>query len=262
MSLLDRIEKKFGRFYLPNLLMMMLAGQVALFFVTSTGLVDPDDLTLQGGRLLSGEVWRVLTFMVLPMTRHPLWFAFGVYITWLMGSALENQWGEFRFNLFVGTAWFFTILVSLVFQESPLGPIAMTNVWIMGLFTLAFARLFPEVQFLLFFIIPVKVKYLGWLAWAGYGLAFLAGGIVDRALILAALSAWLLFFGGETLAALRNRSRRKAFQRQAAVSKEIPFHTCEICGKNNLTHPHVDFRYHGGKCVCASYLQKGTCDES
>ena len=258
MSLLDQLERKFGKFYLPNLLPILLMGQVLVYMALLAEAVEPQQLMLNGPQVLRGEVWRLFTFMVVPMSMSPLWFMIGLYVTWLMGSALENQWGEFRFSLFLGTAWFLTVLAALLF---PVALGTVSNFYIMGLLTLAFAKLFPEVEFLIFFIIPVKVKYIGWLTWGLYGLTFFAGDLDERLQILAAMGAWVLFFGPEMVRSLQNQKRRKRFQKEAAREEGTPFHACVICGKTDLSHPHVDFRYEDGKCYCAEYLQKGSCDE-
>ncbi|MCC5849120.1 MAG: hypothetical protein JJU29_13625 [Verrucomicrobia bacterium] len=259
MSLLDQLERKFGKFYLPNLLPILLMGQVLVYMALLARAVEPEQLMLHGLLALRGEVWRLFTFMVVPMSMDPLWFLIGLYVTWLMGSALLNQWGEFRFCLFLGTAWFLTVAATLLF---PVAVGLVSNFFIMGLLTLAFAKLFPEVEFLIFFIIPVKVKYIGWLTWGVYGLAFFTGDWPERLQILAAMGTWVLFFGPEMVMSLQNRKRRQRFQKEAKRVEGTPFHTCVICGKTDLSHPHADFRYEDGKCYCAEYLQKGSCNEN
>lgn len=257
MSLLDRLERAFGRYTFPNLLPSLLMGQVLVYLFLATGAVGADQLLLNAGLLLEGQVWRAVTFMLLPLSDSPLWFALGIYITWLMGSALEKEWGEVRFALYLSTGWVLTVLSSFLFPGAVFG-----NRFIMGLFTLGFAKLYPNFAFLMFFVIPMKVKYIGWFTWVLYALAFLAGPWPVRAMVLSAAAAWMLFFGGEISRSLDSQKRRAVFARQTARNQQIPMHTCEHCGKTNLSHPQTDFRYQAGRCYCESYLSKGICEDA
>lgn len=257
MPLLDRIERLFGRFTLPNLLPILLMGQVLVYLFLATGAVTQGQLLLNAGMMLQGQVWRAVTFMLLPLSDSPIWFALGVYITWLMGSALQKEWGEVRFALYVSTGWFLTVLSSFIFPGAVFG-----NQFVMGLFTLGFAKLYPNFEFLMFFIIPMKVKYIGWITWGMYAMAFLGGSGPVRAMVLSASAAWLLFFGGELARTVESKKRKAAFTREAKANAQIPMHTCEKCGKNNLTHPQTDFRYQGGRCFCESFISKGSCDDA
>ncbi len=257
MSLLDRLERVFGRFTLPNLLPILLMGQVLVYLFLATGAVTHHQLLLNSGLILEGQVWRAVTFMLLPLSDSPIWFALGVYITWLMGSALQKEWGEVRFALYVSTGWFLTVVSSFIFPVAVFG-----NQFIMGLFTLGFAKLYPDFEFLMFFIIPMKVKYIGWITWGMYAMAFLGGPGPVRAMVLSAAAAWLLFFGGEMARTVESKKRKTAFTRQAKMNAQIPMHTCEKCGKTNLSHPQIDFRYQSGRCFCESYLSKGVCEDA
>lgn len=256
MSLLDRVERVFGRYTLPNLLPILLVGQVLVYLFVATEAVDPFQLMLNSGLVLEGQVWRAVTFMLLPLNDSPLWFALGVYITWLMGSALEKAWGEVRFALFVSTAWFLTVVSSFLFPGAVFG-----NQFILGLLTLGFAKLYPDFEFLMFFIIPMKVKYIGWIMWGMYAMAFLGGPWPVRAMVLSAVAAWWLFFGGEVMQSAQSKKRKAVYEKKTKGNAQIPMHTCEKCGKTNLSHPQMDFRYQGGRCFCESFIEKGTCDE-
>ena len=63
---------------------------------------------------------------------------------------------------------------------------------------LAFAWLYPDYQILLFFILPVKVKWVAVMVWIYYLMAF-ATGDWDKAAVLAGIFNWVLFFHGDLL---------------------------------------------------------------
>lgn len=257
MTFLERYERWFGRFTIPNFLPIWLFGQLMVFVGVSTQRLAEMQLDLNGRAVLSGEWWRVFSFLLVPATTSPLWILVSLGVAWLMGSMLIAHWGERRLTLLIGTAWALTVLASLAFPR-----LVLHNQYILWLLTLAFARVFPEMEFRLWFVIPVKVKYLAWILWGFYALALFTGELEDQVMVLAAVGAWLVFFGGDLLQSASARKRRAAFQRESRQSELVPMHTCSVCGKNNLSHPAIDFRYQNGKCVCAAYLQKGTCDET
>lgn len=251
MPLLDQLERKYGRFAFPYLLQILIFGQVLVFGAMTSGLVFPEQLMLNSRAVLSGEVWRLFTFMVVPLDSQLLWFLIGAYVTYLIGSSLERQWGEFRFSLYVGTGWIATVLVSFLLPSA-----GLTNTFIMGSLTLAFARLFPDVEFLIFFLIPVKVKYIGYVMWAFYGLAVLTQPPGIKLEVLAGLSPYFLFFGPELLFSLKDRQRTRAFREKTRVDPGEAFHTCSVCGCTDKTHPERAFRYKEKICYCEECLNK------
>lgn len=251
MPLLDTLERKFGRFTFPYLLELLLIGQVMVYFATESGLVPVWDLMLVGAAVMSGQVWRIFTFMVIPLRANPLFFALFIYITWLIGDALRNQWSEFRFSLFVGMGWACTVAASLLF---PLAP--MENAYILGTFMIAFAALFPNFEILLFFVLPIKVKYLGWLWSAGYVLALIGGPWEERAQVIAAAVPLAVFFGPRLLGLAKTKKRATRFKREAARPAGEPFHVCSRCGRTDRSDPDLAFRYAGDTCICEDCLQK------
>jgi len=252
MAFLDTLERKFGRFTFPHLLFLLLAGQGLVYLAMSTNQVSPLQLVLQGRAVLSGEIWRIFTFMVVPMESSLLWFLIGVYVTWLIGSSLEREWGEFRFGVFVGLGWGATVLSSLFLPQEVMG-----NMFILGMLTLAFARLFPHVEFLLFFVIPVKVRYIGWVMWGFYLLALIGGDLAVRAQVLASIIPYGVFFGRDMVTGMHSRRRRATFRRAAAPEPGEAFHVCDACGRTDRTDPDLDFRYKDGNCVCEICLNEG-----
>lgn len=251
MKFLDTLEKKFGRFTFPYLLPLLLSGQVLVFLAVISRQIDPTQMFLTGSRLFQGEIHRIFTFMVVPMAQNPLFFALSIYVTWLIGSALENQWGEFRFSLYIGLSWFCTVLASLLL---PYG--IFTNAYVMASLILAFARLFPNIEFLLFFIIPVKVKYIGYVMWAQFAFELIGGSPSGKMSVLAAILPFLVFFGNDILGMIKQKKRASEYKKKAQVDAGTPFHQCSSCPRNDIRNPELAFRYDNGKCVCEICLQE------
>ena len=260
MRFLDRLERVFGRFALPHLSLLIVIGQVGVFFAEYFGRLSP--LTILYAPVLvtqGGEWWRLGTFLLEPP--RPGFFgivfiAFAWWMFFMMGSALEEYWGDFRFNLFLFTGYLLTVAVSFLQPEG-----YVDNAFLYGTIFLAFAYINPDFEMVLFFILPVKVRWLALIAWAGYAYEVVRGPWPVRLQVLAAIGNVLLFFGKDILfgmAASRRRMNRQA-KRMVESAKEAPRHTCRICGKTNLTDPEMDFRYcskcEGDDCYCPEHLQ-------
>src|SRR5664279_4716629 len=101
MPLLTKIERLLGRFAIPNLSLYLIIGQIFFWGVALMTGFDLDRIALLPVAVLSGEVWRLLTFLLLPPPYSPVFIAFAWYLFYIMGSALEHFWGEFRYNAFI-----------------------------------------------------------------------------------------------------------------------------------------------------------------
>jgi hypothetical protein len=225
--LLARLERKIGRYAIPHLITYIVGG-MALVWVLS--LTRPEILAridLDMAAVLRGEVWRLVTFLFIPMKSSPIWVLVNLYFAWWIGSSLEQHWGAFKFNAFYLLGALGTILAAVL-----TGP--QTNTWLNASLFLAFATEFPDVQILLFFILPIRVKWLGILAALGVGAALAMGDWPMRASIGAAMGNYLLFFGARWWRVWQDRTvqvRQKA--RRTALRADLPVfgqRTCAICG--------------------------------
>ena len=157
--LLDKLERKIGRFAIPNL-MLYLVGVNALVWLADLILVRLGNTPLSAwidfdrSLILSGQVWRVLTFVFVPYDSNILTLLISLYFYWMIGSSLEAVWGAFRFNVFYFSGILFTAACGMIFGDA-------VNIYLNTSLFLAYAILFPDNEILLFFVIPVKVKYLG-----------------------------------------------------------------------------------------------------
>jgi len=261
MPLLNRLERALGRFAIENLTLYLVIGQVFVFLMALLGRDLTGLIALQAGLVLKGQVWRLFSFVFEPQSLTNVAFGvtltvFGWYLFYLMGSALEQFWGAFRYNLFLGLGWLLTVAVCFLFPDA-----YATAIFIGGGVFLAFAYLNPDFELLLFFILPVKIKWLALLLWLRFSYYFIVGGWSLRLMLLAALANFLLFFGRDIVHGVRAGRRRmeqKARQFAASNDKPEPRHRCHICGKTDLSHPQMDFRYcskcAGDQCYCSEHL--------
>jgi len=264
MSLLNRLEALLRRWAIPNLTGIIIGGQVALFIVYTLkagqgGGGDAfSNLYLIPSKVLEGEYWRVLTFPFIPFSTHFLW----VFISWMLfymfGSSLENLWGTVRYNLFLGIG----LLASLAaaFATLAVNPdYVASNQFLYGTVFLAFARLFPDFTLNLFFILPIKIKWLALLAWIGYGVELVSGSWMTRLLVFASVANYLIFFGRDHLQDLKSGQRRRSYQAKTKAATKSLVHQCRVCGLDSDTSPKTLFRYcskcAGQCCYCPEHIQ-------
>lgn len=254
MNLLDSLERRLGRWAIPGVTLYLVFFQSLCFVFIMVRPTFADHLGLIPSRVLHGEPWRVITFLLEPGSRSPLWVLFKLYFFYFMGTALEANWGAFRYNLYLLIGWLATILLSFLQPD-----VAATNAFIGVSVFLAFAYLWPDFQIRLFFILPIRVKWLALVSWIGIGLTFLIGPTpMMRILAFVPVLNFLLFFGRSLL----KRAGVKEPRRSAASSKkddgDPAFHTCAICGVTDKSNRKMEFRYcpdcAGTPCYCIDHI--------
>ncbi len=261
MRFLDRLEPRLRRYGVPNVTAGLVAAQVLTFGLAQVRPAAVGEIVLVPDAVLAGEWWRVVTFLAMPPSLDwsalgLLFLFFGWYLFFLMGNALEGYWGAFRYNVYLLVGYVATVAAAFLNPHA-----AATNVLFESSVFLAFAHLYPNFELRLFFVLPVKIKWLSLLTWLGYAWVAATGDWSTRAMTFAAVSNFLLFSGGAVIARGRTGRRRMATQaRRFAVSKEPPFrHKCATCGITDKTHPRAEFRYCsrcvGGQAYCEDHLK-------
>ena len=238
MKLLKQVERKLGRFAIHDLTLYLVGGQGLALLL---GLVNPGmpgNLVLIPEAVAAGQWWRLLSFVFTPPFGNPVLAIFMLYLLYFMGGALESHWGAFRYNLYFLIGYLLTVVAVFAF---PFG--AATNAYITGSIFLAFAHLFPDFEILLFFILPVRVKWLALLTWLFYGYDFITGGWAARLLIMASVTNFLVFFGRDIFHNALHGHRRIKRQASAIADRDKPMHVCTVCGITDKTHRDMDFRY-------------------
>ena len=179
---------------IPNLMLWIAIGNLFVYFMTQ---IDPSAVIYQFLRfdktaILHGQVWRLLTYILIPSFGSLLSLAIMMFFYFQIGRILEGSWGTLKFNLYYLTG---IVLADLCAMVLP-GGVATTYYLNLSLI-LAFASLYPDNQVLLFFIIPIKMKYMALFSGALCLIDLLMGGWSTREAVLLSLANFLLFFGGD-----------------------------------------------------------------
>ncbi|MGL5151247.1 MAG: rhomboid family intramembrane serine protease [Clostridium sp.] len=246
MKLLDKLERKFKKFYIHNLMLYIVMTNAIVYFLMRmdgfSGFIN--SLALFPSKVLEGEVWRLLTFIFIPPNGGLFTLFFSLYFYYIAGSGLEHEWGGFKFNMYYLCGMIATILVS--FATGIPGVPTFIN---LSLF-LAFARINPDMEVLLFFLIPLKIKYLAWFNWAiilyqGF-MATMDSNWGMLLYIVAPVLNFFLFFGKDLVTnGFRRGSsiKRKAEYKSQSTPKKDYFHKCTVCGITDVDDPDMEFRY-------------------
>lgn len=215
MRWIDKLERRYGRYGIPNLMNIILIGQaiawVLIQFTTPQfGYTLYSLLTLNRSGLMHGQIWRLITFLFVPsLTSSPFYLLIELYFYWWIGNSLERAWGDFRF-----TAYVLVGMVGAVLSCLLTGSASATGI-LTSMF-LAYAWMWPNQQVLLFFILPIKVKWIGWVSAASIALQLLFGSVATKFSLLFGLAGFLVFFGPELVAWVRdavyNYKRRKEWE--------------------------------------------------
>lgn len=236
---IDHLDRKFGRFAIQNLTIYLIAGQSFFYVMYLTGKLDPAATYLSADLLMSGEWWRIFTLPFDPPRQGLVFTLFAWYFFYMLGSTLEAHWGAFRYNLYLLLGCLITIAASFLVPSYP-----VNNAFLAGSIFLAFATLFPDYQILLFFVLPVRMKWLALLTWLGYAYQFVFGGWEIRVMVLAAIANFLIFFARDIFVNVRYGRRQFVKSAARATQKERgPVHRCTTCGITDKSHPDMDFRY-------------------
>lgn len=251
MTWLDKLEKRFGFLGVPGLMRIVVVF-TALVFVLAR--LDPNFvsiLDLDIGRIAHGEVWRLFTYIFVPQTLSFIWVTFALLFLWFIGDGLERAWGAFRLTLYFVVGMIGTTAAAFFFGSN------FSNSMLSAALFFAFARFYPDEVIYIFFILPVKVKWLAWISAAFLLFAFVMSSNDYRLALIAALSNYLIFFGPEIVRSIRDRrvvtQRRERFE-HAAIPDE-PLHRCAVCGATEASNPSLEFRVaSNGEEYCLEHL--------
>lgn len=252
-------ERKFGKYAIKNLSFVLVAcyavGYV-LLLMDRTGLIT-SYLTLNPYAILHGQVWRLVTWILIPPSSGGLLFTLiMLYFYCSIGTSLENVWGTYRYNVYIFSGMLFTIVGSFLlmgycylfkpeFELSAIAGMFSTYYINMSIF-LAYAATFPEAQVLLMFIIPVKVKWLGIIYAVLLAFEFLASPVYVKFVIGASLLNFVVFFfTSRNMMHLNPKQihRRQEFKRDVRRNTGITKHKCAICGRTEVDSPQMQFRF-------------------
>lgn len=188
MNSFERFKQKFKRFGIPNLMLYIIATTLAVFIADNILRLNLSSfIFFSRDAVMSGQIWRIITFIFLPPTDSIFWILIALLFYYNMGSSLENAWGSTKFTRYYLLGMLGAIIAGFITGYAD-------NVYLNLSLMLAFAQLFPDTQFLLFFVIPIKAKYIGYFQLGLYGISAITMIFTKNWVALGALIASLINF--------------------------------------------------------------------
>ena len=263
---MDKLERKFGRFAIKNLMLYLIilyVGGYALVYFRP-GFYEAY-LSLNWEMILKGEVWRLVTYIMYPPSTQILWFLLECFIFWSLGSNLEKLWGTFYFNLYVYIGLLANVVMSLLVYLIGHRILLLRADNLFMSFLLAFAMTVPDMTFYLYMILPVKAKYLAVFYLIIMALELILGDWTLRCSVIASLVNVAVFFIFIRKPILRVKQfvRRSQFQQNIRAAEPVvknggARHRCAVCGRTELDDPNLEFRFcskcAGGREYCMDHL--------
>lgn len=254
MKLLDRLERTFGQYTITNLTYYLIIGQVLTYLTVLAYPHYTTLFTLNGNLVLLGQWWRLFSFLFQPVSENLIFVVLVWFFMYTCGTALERQWGEFRYLIYLLVIYFATVIAAFLFPSESFG-----NGYLFASVFLGFAYLYPDYRLYIFFIIPVKVKWIAALIWLGIILSLLFGSLATKVLTVLSISNFLLFFGKDILLTVRYRSRKARQITTKTITTQQAHHVCAVCKKNEVNNPNMEIRYCSqcipSTCYCGDHIK-------
>ena len=255
MKFLNKMERKFGRYAVRNLSAYIIAFYVAGYLME---VFTPDIfnyLTLEPYYILHGQVWRVVTWLLVPPSSLDLFTIIMLFFYYSLGNSLEQTWGAFRYNVYIFMGMISTVLGAFLLYAIFGGNVLFGNALFstyyinMSIF-LAFAVSYPNMQVMLYFFIPIKMKWMGILYGFFIVYSFVKSSWVGKVAIIASLLNFIVFFlmtRDYRRVSPKEIRRKQDFKRQMNTAKpgngRQPMHKCAVCGRTELDGDDLEFRY-------------------
>ncbi len=267
---------------IPNLMfyIVLTTAAVYLFTMVTNNTFLYQLLYFDRELILQGQVWRLFTYAFTDFRQNIAMMALMLLCDYSLGRAIENTWGTCKFNLFYLSGIVLMDVYCLIF-----GGNASAYYLNLTLF-LGYATLYPNAQFLLYFVIPVKA----WVLTLVYLFMTLIGVLDSGLFPLVALGNYFLFFGKDVVNVIplswQANAKRAMRQSKKTVSpkkdqpKVVPFpsagsyeatvtkprqpytHRCTVCGRTDTEFPDLEFRYcsrcKGYHCYCEDHIANHT----
>ena len=278
---LDRFAYKHPRFGIPHLINYILIGNVVVYLLDlfSGGMASALLGLDFGSAILGLQPWRLITFVFVPDTFSPIWFVVAMFFYYFLGNTMEQEWGTAKFTLFYLCGAALTFLASIVtfFWTGGMMSMPVTMGAIHETLFLAFATLYPEAQLRVYFIIPIKAKWLAAFyvfmqVWNVVSINKVFLPIMLPLMLPALLAAWAnyaIFFWSDITHVLRrafgvakHQNSRQTINFKKATKdakKEKGYlHKCAVCGVTDADDPNMEFRYcsrcNGYYCYCMDHI--------
>ena len=255
MNWLNKLERKFGRYAIHNLTLYLIGGYIIGFGVYMFVPNLLNLLTLEPAYILHGQIWRIISWVLIPPSGNIFTTVIMMLFYYSLGTALERTWGAFRYNVYIFSGILFTVigafLLYLIVGVDAVGyGVFFSTYYINMSIFLAFAVSYPDMEVLLYFILPIKMKWMA-LVYAALTIYDLVrGNLFTRIAIIASLLNFIVFFlsSRNVKPYMPKEQMRKRKFKQEQERPHMTYvggarHRCAVCGRTELDDPNLEFRF-------------------
>ena len=265
MNRIERFCYEHPNFGIRNLMMYVSIANVAFWVLGAINRPFLSYLSFDAAAILHGQVWRLVTFMLYPPSTGLLAFIAFYFYYWI-GSTLEQYWGSGQFTIYFFSGVILTILYGFLIYFVTGSNVRLDSQYIYLSMFFSFAALFPDMQVLFMYIIPIKMKYLSILDAVFFVLAVITNPFPVNLLPVVAVLNFFIFCGGDLLRHIRpNRAsqstvnfRRESRRIRREQQSKLYTHKCAVCGRTDADYPNLEFRYcsrcQGYHCFCIDHI--------
>jgi len=273
MDKIDRFCYKHPNFGIDNLMIYIVIGNaiVWLFSMMDTTYMLTSWLTFSPADILRGQVWRLFTFALIPNT-NGFFTLIMLYFYYFIGKTMEQYWGRAKFNIYFLSGILLTIIYGFIIYFITGVSYSVDAQFIYLSMFFSFATLYADTQVLLFFIIPIKIKWIALVDALFFVISIITLPFPHNLLPVVAVLNYLIFCGGSFFAYF---TKNKIKQRKNTVNfknevrriqyeqRTKPYNRrCEVCGRTDVSHPNLEFRYcsrcQGYHCFCIDHINDHT----
>ena len=269
---IDRFCALHPRLGIPNLMRFIVAANAIIYIFSMfdrSGLLL-ETLAMNPYSVLHGQVWRIVTFVLIPISGRPWQVLLSLLFYYWLGESMERLWGSTKFTVYYVSGMLLSVLASFLALLLDGGAIPLYGAgYVNAALFFAYALTYPEAIVRIFYIIPVKMKWLAILEAVLYAAVVVMGICLRRwgyALmpIVSMLNLFVFFSPDFYRKAdqVRAHNRREAVQFRKAVKEQKKQkgynHKCEVCGRTDTDFPNLQFRYcskcTGYHCFCEEHI--------
>lgn len=257
MNWLNKLERKIGRYAITNLSIWLIGAYVVGYMLVFAAPNLLQYLTLEPELILKGQVWRLFTWILMPPEQPGIFTFIMLFLYYSLGTTLERTWGTFRYNVYIFSGILFTILGAMLLyilaavfgvyipEQVTIGDMFSTYYINMSIF-FAFAACYPDMKVMVYFIIPVKIKWIAWFNAAYLIFGILVGSWITRVAIITSVLNFIVFFFATRdyqRISPKQVKRRRTYHRQVQSVQGISKHKCAVCGRTEEDGDHLEFRF-------------------
>ena len=277
---IDRFCLNHPRFGIPNLMRYVVFITAAVFLLDAfSDNAASAMLYFDADAILHGELWRLVTWLFIPEYDKMIWMVVGMFFYYFIGTSIEEYWGTAKFTLFYLCGAALTVLfgfLSLLWTPFPI----VTNSYLNNILFLAFATLYPDAMLRVYFVLPIRAKWLAllYVFLTFYDIILMNTVMVNLllpSLLPGLVAVWLVyavffwdlirdFLANIGFLTKHQRSHqtiqfKSAVRQQKKKEAEQGYrHKCAVCGRTDTEYPDLEFRYcsrcAGYHCFCQDHI--------